>query len=137
MYWTIGTIPELDHLAGEQRRQLLKRCVGWRTYAALIARSLLVGLLASVAIFAALSPIVPSTSAAVPFWTVLLVIAIAFYHFLLLRVRSALRLELKQTFRGEVLPMCLKCGYNLESVDGNRCPECGAPIRVPAASTAR
>lgn len=137
MYWTVGTIPEFDHLSDEQRRQLLKRCVGWRTYGALISRSFLVGLLASVAIFAALSPIVPSESAAIPFWSVLLVIATVCYHLLLLRVRAALRLELKQTFRGEVLPLCLKCGYNLESVDGNHCPECGAAIRVPAASSTR
>jgi hypothetical protein len=39
-------------------------------------------------------------------------------------VRQSLRVQLRE--RGRVL--CISCGYDLEGLKAERCPECGAPV---------
>lgn len=59
------------------------------------------------------------------------------YQYHLIRIRGALITYLEQAGRQERLPMCLKCGYNLEGSTGSRCPECGYRIAPrPKAETA-
>ena len=36
----------------------------------------------------------------------------------------------------EIRGHCLNCGYSLEGVPGNRCPECGSPLRQEPAGSA-
>lgn len=60
-----------------------------------------------------------------------LTLSVAVYQWSFLRIRAQLRLFLKEHYLGRKLPLCLGCGYNLEGVDAQRCPECGASIIVP------
>lgn len=140
MGWTIRTLPELSHLTVAQRRELLKRYVGSRTYFAILLRSFLVAAatLAALAFFGAYS--VGDALSPVPAMVITSFLAmgagIIWYRFSLLRIRAAVRYHLKIALKGDVLPVCLTCGYNLQSAVADRCPECGATTRVPSAGRA-
>ncbi|MAE63917.1 MAG: hypothetical protein CMJ18_06555 [Phycisphaeraceae bacterium] len=127
MYWTIGSFPELGVLTVPQRRVLLKQCAGARTYVWLVIKAWLMAALVSIL----LSPVLLRFMPHEVNWIVGVVLILLSYQFLLLRIRASLRLQIKIAYKGQKLPMCLDCGYDLESVTTSRCPECGAPIRVP------
>ena len=51
-----------------------------------------------------------------------------FYQLFLIQTRGQLRLYLKQRKQaGDELPVCLRCGYAIES-KVSACPECGAAL---------
>lgn len=56
---------------------------------------------------------------------VCLVVGLVVYQVQLFLVRIYLRIHLVDAARSERLPLCMQCGYNLEGLASDRCPECG------------
>ena len=55
----------------------------------------------------------------------------AVFQLQMILLRSSIRLKIMNSLRGERVPVCLKCGYDQTGNQSDRCPECGAPVRVP------
>ncbi len=127
--WTIGSLPELGHLPDRERRALLRSCVSWRTYGAIAGRSAFAGLVAMVVAAATLPGSTPMSVSASLGGAALLLAAAATWQYSIFRIRIALRSELLRGLRGTMLPVCLRCGYDLRAIRADRCPECGAPTR--------
>ena len=43
--------------------------------------------------------------------------------------RSEVRRDLRVCLRGQGIPICIFCGYNLTGLQSPCCPECGVPFR--------
>lgn len=127
--WTFNGIPELSHLGADEKRQLIRQAVGVRGRVSLFVRSILFGMVFS----GALAMFIGWRSELYVYIVTPcgLLLAIAWWQIELLRIRSELRQVVKDAFRGERLPACLKCGYDLRGSAVDPCPECGAPVRVP------
>jgi len=129
MYWRISSFPELDHLADDERRVLLRRYAGRKLMIGLLARSICGGVL----LILLGGGIAGSVFSWRPSWPLLVYLvpllvpgAIALvYQYHLIRLRGALIVYLEEAARHQRLPMCLRCGYNLKGISGSRCPECG------------
>lgn len=136
-YWTFMSLPELSHLNKEQRRKLIDnyapsaefpiivKCGVFAIFGGTVFTSIVFGLIERHAIMLGnpFDLFVLSTS--------IVSVFIVAYQVYLQAVRASLRNYLKQALRGEKVPMCLDCGYNLEVSTDDRCPECGARVRVP------
>ena len=130
MYWRISRFQELEHIPEADRAELLRRLVPPGTYASLIARSAILGLVFGNLAGFALSQLLDLRMPVGAIVTLTLVASSAtlFYQWFLLRVRGQLLLSLERAAREKRLPMCLRCGYNLEGLPGDVCPECGTRI---------
>jgi hypothetical protein len=128
--WTIAQFPELDHLTPDQRTTLLRNIPRW-TYAVIVARSLILGVMPVALVVAAwwhgLGP-----DRALLCLGLAPVIATACYRLQLREVRVIMRNEIAQSFRGQRPPFCFHCGYDLRASAETRCPECGRDARVAA-----
>ncbi|HEY0009690.1 MAG TPA: hypothetical protein VGB55_13260, partial [Tepidisphaeraceae bacterium] len=64
----------------------------------------------------------------VPFVAIPVTIASAmlFYVNQLAQVRRGMRGAIADGFRGQRLPFCFACGYDLRNHHADRCPECGS-----------
>jgi hypothetical protein len=128
--WSISSLPELKHLSEKARRALVKRSVprffGFRLWGRSLIGGFLFGLVAS-----SLLGIVLGERSVFLTPAIIGVCTLAVYQWEILRIRSALRLHLKQTYKGRRIPICMACGYDTSNVSQDRCPECGASLRVP------
>jgi hypothetical protein len=132
MHWHISQFPELDHLEPDQRAHVLRQ-VPWWTYPIVIARavipSLVVGAIAGVWMADTLR-----WYAAALVLPIAVALAAGLYGYQLARVRSIMRRVIADGFRGERMPFCFKCGYDLRGLASIRCPECGSDVHdAPAA----
>jgi hypothetical protein len=126
MYWTIGSFPELDHLEPHERARLM-RLVPWWIYAKIISRYALLGLIIGLPVSAIIS--MESGGAPVPIMLGMMIpVVIAGYIYELKRMRRSLRETIAEAFRGQTLPFCMNCGYDLRAAVGEECPECGAAV---------
>ncbi len=121
-YWRIRSLPELDHLTGEQRSALLKRCVGWW----FMCRQVIFCLLIGIAVTGCLGSQLHIAIAA----PIGLLIVMAAYQFDIHRTRVDIQMQIIEMYRGQQLPICLNCGYDLRSIEVSQCPECGAAVRA-------
>jgi len=132
MHWFISQFPELDHLEAHQRAQLL-RGLPWWTYPLILAAAVIPSLPLGALTTAWLAMTLRSGAAALFGIPVAVATAAGLYVYQLSRVRRVMRREIAEAFRGERLPFCFKCGYNLRDSDAPHCPECGSPVRGGAA----
>ena len=128
--WTISSFREFSHLTPAQRRALLASIGPRRVAVAYILRSLFVGFVVG----AAFALLFRRSVVAEPLGIGLaLVVAVGWYRFELLRLRARIRNEIMYLSRGEQLPACLRCGYDLQdAAERSLCPECGAAVKVPS-----
>ncbi len=130
LYWTIKQLPEVKHLTPEQWASLTERVDLADIYWSLGRRSCLLAGIAGIigwSVFASTSVQIAAVAAAIAFTGT----AVFIWRLLLLRIRAALRLTLKQQLRGQRLPVCLDCGYDVRGGESDRCPECGALVVPP------
>ena len=59
-----------------------------------------------------------------PCWAAILL----FLYWVPFLMRGPLRKHLRETLVANGIAVCLRCGYDLRSLDDPRCPECGAPF---------
>lgn len=135
--WSFRAIPELNHLDEQQRRDLISRCVNWRVRVSFAGESLFVGLFCSWVAMVLVAGWVSKPLMLVAGGLVMAAGSMLWFQFEFLRIRAALRLHLKQAFRGQRLPVCLNCGYNLTGTTSTRCSECGHTVIVPGPSGQR
>ena len=128
MHWRVGTFVELEHLSDEDRHRLLKECAGPRTIGMMIVRSVFFGLVCGLFAAALFGRRLPPEMAAGLFGLGTVLGALAVYQLQIIRIHGQLRIFLGHMARNEPLPMCLRCGYSLEGLSPDRCPECGFPI---------
>jgi hypothetical protein len=129
MYWTIGSFPELEYLEPQERAQLLQR-VPWTTiYAKIISRYVFLGVLVGLLGVAIVQREFNLTEP-IAFLVPMVLVVIAGYVHELNRMRRSLRRTIIDAFRGQKLPFCMNCGYDLRAAERNRCPECGAAVMV-------
>lgn len=131
LYWRIQSLPELNHLTDEQRQALAATGIFRKARRGLITAGIWVAL-----------PLTGLCNALFQKWLVTpelswIALTSAFilgfvvgYQFFLRRVRIDIREAIVEAYRGERLPVCLKCGYPLEGIEGGKCPECGHGIMV-------
>lgn len=127
MYWLISQFPELEHLERRQRAQVLAH-VPWWTYPVMVARAVLPALFLGAITAGLLAAGFGSDAAAFGAVPVAGAVAMFFYRYQLARLRTAMRQTILEALRGERLPFCFKCGYNLRDSIADRCPECGSPV---------
>jgi hypothetical protein len=121
MYWSIASFPELQHLEETDRRKILTNSGSRRILIRMVWLSITVGAILSVISMQIMGLLTwPILLAAFLFW------APAVYQFQIILVRGQLRLYLERAARRQKLPLCLNCGYNIEGLQSERCPECGA-----------
>lgn len=128
MYWTIGSFPELEHLAPHERAQVMQR-VPWWIYLAIVGRYIipaaLIGAIVAVGIFQEVH------AAGWPAFLVTMIGALILgYAYELRRLRRSLQRTIIEAFRGQRLPFCIACGYDLRAATSGTCPECGAGVMV-------
>lgn len=132
MNWRLESFTELAHLAPEERKRLVRRCVGGFELLRIVTAPVLLGAGGGFWVGLLLADVVGMA----PPWfgifaaAVLLVGGLAGYQFAIIRVRGALRLYLVKAAQTRSLPMCLGCGYNLEGLRSRTCPECGQGVGV-------
>ena len=132
LHWTFGSLPELGHLAPKERREVLRRARATPVWIGMIVRAALWGLLLGGATGALLQTSGASETMSIACSSVAVVIvSVVEFQVQFLSQRGAMRREIMQSLRGQRLPVCLKCGYNQSGNATDRCPECGAPTRVP------
>jgi uncharacterized membrane protein YeaQ/YmgE (transglycosylase-associated protein family) len=133
LYWTIRAFPELAHLRERERHHLLRTCAGPGVHYGLFLRSVLWGAFGAVISIPCLHFLTDLFSAAIHTIFVAVtgaIVTLLAYQWSMRIIRADLRFELIEAFRGERLPVCLRCGYNLTGIHGDECPECGGGIRV-------
>ena len=129
------SLPELAHLEKDQRRKLINDCAGSFPEGKIIVKCGFFGLICGFIIASIVHGMIGNREWGV-FGMILapscmVIVFVLTYQFYLQAVRASLRNYVKQAMRGEKMPMCLECGYNLSACTTERCPECGAPVRVP------
>ncbi len=131
--WTMGSMPEPNHLSPSERRQVSRRGRFLRATIGLGAISLLVGSLLSTLVIETLSSTGSLSSSARLLLAagLLLPITLITYRLGLLWIRSTVRSVILKSFRGRRAPVCLNCGHDVREIQGTKCPECGAGIVVP------
>ncbi len=129
MIWRISKFVELEHLADDERKQLLRDHVGPRAVAYLVARSVFLGGCGGILVTGLVQAI--WLNGAYVGWVagsaVLACIVLA-YQYHIIRIRGQLITYLRKRAKEQRLPMCLRCGYSLEGLQSGVCPECGTPI---------
>jgi uncharacterized paraquat-inducible protein A len=130
MHWRISRFQELEHLPERDRAKLLRRFMPRGTYATLLLWPVFFGVvaggIASIVLTETLR--LPKELAAPAVVVAAVGSAVATYQLLLIRIRGALLTYLERMAQRQRLPMCLRCGYNLEGVVSDVCPECGTRI---------
>ena len=128
MFWTIGQFPELDHLEPHERAHLLRQ-VPWSLYTKIITRYFFVGVVGGLCAVAIVERMFGYANPVV-FIAASILVLLAGYLFELQRMRRSLRRTILHAYRGERLPFCMYCGYDLRAAATNKCPECGRGIVV-------
>lgn len=141
MYWRICSFPELEHLTEEERKRIVRENVPPRYMILIVVRSLGAGVMT---LFVTLLVVGSSVGS---YWrtmvaymgqlvvgmiALLALVSVFAYQFQLISLRRHLRMYLEEVAKRQRLPMCLNCGYNLEGLKGQVCPECGKRIATPA-----
>ena len=130
LHWRIGSLPELAHLSPRRRRQLLRRNLSVWAYVAVASRCVVLGIVA--APLAGLTVAGTSTTLArMMMLPAFLLVVLLTYQRWVRRTRSDLQAYLREAHAGASLPVCLECGYDLEGIEADRCPECGEWVKVP------
>lgn len=125
MIWLINHFPELDHLEPEQRRQALAQ-VPWWLYPAMLGLAGVAALIVGVVVAALVFEFSGSKKFAVLGLPVAVGAVVPLYCLQLSLIRRAVRRTIYDAFRGERLPFCLGCGYDLRASETPRCPVCGS-----------
>lgn len=138
LYWRLSSLPELAHLRESDRRELLHRHLPRGTWRSIISSMVGLGFVAAIVTTVTLSglrrngqPMVEPMGAVTLFLIAFTLVAAITYQFRILQIRSQLRRFLKDAFKGERLPMCIECGYDMHGTSQDHCPECGSACRVP------
>lgn len=131
--WTFMSMPELASMEPPARRRYIRSHAGRCPEFSVLANAAFLAMIAGGVIVSIIAGVVSLSS---PTLTLLLIGCIfvtvpVLYQFTLLRVRAALRYTVMKAYRGERVPFCFNCGYDLRGVDSEHCPECGSRTRVP------
>lgn len=121
LYWRIRSLPELDHLSDEQRSQLLKSHVRRGTIGTILYSTILI--IVAVRCLYAFCPLPIALPSGI-----LLIVATHLYG--IRSIRVAIQMQIIEMYRGQQLPICLNCGYDLRNIEVTQCPECGAAVRA-------
>ncbi len=130
-FWTFRSLPELNHLTDEQKQQVIHRAVTGKARRALAYKVMVAAVFfggISATVFIDWAGVAMGSLSAMLFGTC---VAALTFQVEMWDIRLALRLFLFEHFRGEKLPVCLRCGYDLTGNETDRCPECGANILMP------
>ncbi len=133
MIWTIAALPELQGLTTAERRTLLQGTFSIRSRIIEVVRRGLVALLAALCTGAVMHHLTRQADiAALVAVAVLVVGFLALHLWRIGSIRRQLQWEIVERHRGQRLPLCLKCGYDLTQNDQStrQCPECGAGVWV-------
>ncbi len=130
LYWTIGALPELNHLSERERHHVLRTCAGPSVYFRLFRTAIFYGLATAAISLTIVSRYVPRDTTLIVSGIAAVLTVIVSYQFCMRIIRADLRLTLINGFRGERLPICLGCGYDLKGIEGDQCPECGKGVVV-------
>ena len=130
MYFRLTSLPELQHLTPRERRKLIRASVGSSIVYRIAAKSFGLGLILGIVGMNLIHGLWLRNS--FPGWiTQLLITAVAtvlIYCTSLIRIRGGVLMYLEQYGKDSRLPMCLNCGYSLEGIASETCPECGGRI---------
>lgn len=130
MFWDITSFTELRHLPEEARKRLVRACIPRATTIALLARSVIFG--GFLGAFSAKAMVtflrLPDPMAMWAIGAAALLGIIAVYQWYLTRIRGQLIAYLEEAARHRRLPMCLRCGYDLQGLTSSFCPECGSRL---------
>ena len=137
MYWTLSSLPELQHLTDAERKQVIAQSLGWKTRTFLIAKCIAVGMLTAIVCAILLNLAMDATKTPVDIVNQVNLISlpicclagcIGSYQVWILRFRRQLRRYLQERREaGEDVPVCFKCGYAIAH-GISQCPECGEAV---------
>lgn len=134
--WTIQGLRELQALTPDERSRIAAAAGAGRATLRLWLRAAALGVFIATVIVAGLRPTVLLGRAS---WVGMLAFALtwavtsaAVFRVQLLVVRSQIRLAIMRASAGQRVPICLGCGQDVSGTESDRCPECDAPLRVPA-----
>jgi hypothetical protein len=138
MHWRIRSFTELQHLTEEDRKRLIQQCLTSGEIVRMIIRCILIGGTVGIGLLSLVTGVLGLRRVIFQWLAIpaLLAGAAVIYQLHLIRIRGQMRLYLEKAAKQQRLPMCLRCGYNLEGLQGETCPECGLRIR-PAGADAR
>ena len=137
MWLRLSSLPELQHLTEKQRAELFQKIGVKKIMVRIIIGSVLIGGIMGVVTTSIVNGllITPTPESIYESWQILLTSVCGFslvvYIVLIVMIRGQLVSFLSDVRKKQRLPMCHKCGYNLEGAQGNSCPECGALIGPP------
>lgn len=137
MNWRIESFTELEHLALEDRKRLVRQCFGRTGFLRMMILPVLVGggcgAWLGLMMFDFLG--IPRPWFDILVGGAVLAGALLGYQFELIRIRGQLLIHLEEMAGTQKLPMCLRCGYNLEGLQSKTCPECGFRLGAGSART--
>ena len=131
LFWTLRSLPELNHLDEQQKREVIRASMTWRHHLRMSMKVLLG------ATFFGMLPGSYLARGGDP-WVIVITIMLSgavaglfVFQLEMANIRRSLRRFLFDHFRGKRLPVCLRCGYDLTDNQTDRCPECGANVVMP------
>ena len=133
MRWLITSFTELEHLEPEDRERLGRQGFGMGHLVRIIGTCFFVGGCTGYWVSLLFVHVVGMRGlwASGFIGAAILAGAVLLYQFELIRIRGQLLIYLEKIEKQRRLPMCLVCGYNLEGLTGDACPECGQSLKAP------
>jgi hypothetical protein len=128
MWFRLSSLPQLQHLSPEQRKVLLAQVGAGKIVRGIIFRAVAMGVLAGLVASSIVGSMTNRSDllSALGFVVGAAVVGFAVYGWLLIRVHGQLIQYFAQIRKEQRLPVCIKCGYDLEGSQAKTCPECGA-----------
>ncbi|MHC4990328.1 MAG: hypothetical protein ACYTGC_05045 [Planctomycetota bacterium] len=137
-YWSLSSIPELQHLPVRARRELLRRAVPMRTRVIMVVNPLLRGMIAQLIVVLLIAVTLGANRQeilVVAGLATIILVSLVSYLLQVRRIRGHIRREIIEQLAGERPPFCFGCGFDLRGTDAEQCPECGAPTVLPPKSS--
>lgn len=131
--WTIAGLPELQSLSPDERARLLAS-TGAPSAVRLWSRNFFLGLFVTVVLLFILHLNDTSQRLAGPIGAAAVVVMTFGFTYLshvwiITRIRGQVRMGIESSSGGDLVPVCIACGYDCTSTDADRCPECGTSRR--------
>lgn len=129
-YWTVAQFPEVCDLDPSRKRRLLA-FVPRTFYLQLVLRSFGFALPVDAVAWLFWRGVVPLPFDGILFALLLAPLALFRYAIYLRALRVDVQSAIFDGSRGQRLPVCLHCGYDLRGTATDACPECGRNVHAP------